>query len=338
MAPVDETLSLEDIALAHGSLRQLMNGFWGARALHAAMAVGIFDALVGGPMEATPLAGCLGLDGRGAEILLNALVALGLLEKDQSQFKNSAVSQVFLVRGATYYQGRLIAMSAGDWATWERLQESVRLGKPPGGARTRTFDNERVRAMNDSATVAAPMVARKLDLSRVKRVLDVGGGPATYAIALARTAPDIDVTVIETAEGSAVTREFVAGANMTERVRIVSGDFHQLDFGSGVYDLVLLSHILHLQSAETCRTLLGKAFHALTSEGQCVVHEFLLRDDKTGPLMPALFSLNMLLNTEHGRSYSGWEITEAMQNEGFIRVQIVPLDPTPSSLVIGIRP
>jgi predicted nicotinamide N-methyase len=336
MAPVDETLSLEDIAAAHTSLRQLMTGYWGARALHAAVKLGVFEALSASAMKASELAEAAAVDTRAAEMLLNALTALGLLEKEKDAYKNSVVSQVFLLPSSEYYQGQLIAMYADDWELWQGLDEAVRRGRPTGYVPP--FSNDMVHAMHGSAAVTAPMLLKKVDLSRVKRVLDIGGGPGTYSVALAKARPDAQITIVETPQASLVTREYIEREGVGERVRIQTGDFHQMDFGKESYELILLSNVLQMQSTEEARGLLKKAFEAVVSEGQCIVNEFLLRDDKTGPLFSTLFSLHMLLHTPQGRTWSGWEVTDAMQTEGFIRAQIVPMDPTPYSLVVGTRP
>lgn len=339
MATVDETLSLEDIAAAQANLRQLMCGYWGARVLHVAVKLDLFNVLEAGPLNVATTAEKIRADVRATEMLLNACVALGLLEYEKEgtvTYKNSAVSAVFLVRSSEYYQGQLVSMYSDDWALWEKLYEAVRKGGPVGI--TPPFDNEKIRAMNDSASVTAPCMLKKLDLSRVHRVLDVGGGPATYSIAFARACPDAQITVLETPQGSQVTRDFVNAAGMSDRIAIETGDFLTDEFDREAYDLVLLSNIVHQLSTDHCRLLLKKSFEALASEGQCLVNDFLLRDDKTGPLLSTLFGLNMFLHFENGRTYSGWEITDYMQTEGFIRVQIVPLEPTPYSYVAGTRP
>lgn len=335
MAPVDETLSLEDIAAGHASLRSLMTAFWGARALHAAVQLELFDAISARPMKACDVAEATRTDPRACESLLNALVAMGLLEREDGAYKNSPISQVLLLRDSPYDQSAQIAAFANEWSAWEGLEGIVRAGAPAQPPSMKSRD--RLRAARDLAAVVAPLMIKKVDLSRVKRILDVGGGPATASIALATANPDLQITLIESPENAAITQEYIDAAALGTRVRINAVSPIEADFGKELYELVLLSN-LHQYPDATSRTLLKKAFEAVVSEGRCVISDTLLRDDKTGPLPSALLALECLVLGGGARAYSGWEVTDAMQTEGFIRVQIVPMDPLPHSLVVGTRP
>lgn len=335
MAPVDETLSLEDIAAGQASLRSLMTAFWGARALHAAVQLGIFTAIAARPLKAADVAEATHTDPRACEALLNALVAMGLLEREEGAFKNSPVSQVLLLDESPYDQSSLVCAFANEWSAWDALDETVRTGAPPRPPAAKRRDQ--LRAARDLAAVVAPSMAKKIDLSRVGRVLDVGGGPATTAIALAAANPDLQVTILESPENAAISQENVDAAGLGNRVRIDATDPMEADFGRESYDLILLAN-LHQYPDAVCRALLKKAFEAVVSEGRCVISDTLLRDDKTGPLPATLLALACLVRGNGARAYSGWEVTDAMQTEGFIRVQIVPMDPLAHSLVVGTRP
>jgi hypothetical protein len=341
MAAVEEntetTLSLEEIAEAHSSLRQLMTAHWGARALHVAVSLDIFNTLERRPMPAEELAQNISTHPRSTEMLLGALCSLGFLEKEDDQYKNTALAKVFLVKDNSYCQAQLIKLYANGWDRWQRLEEVVRQGAPK--TESTVFDANQVRAMSNSGMVTAPLVAKNLDLSRTRRILDVGGGPATYSIALAQGHPDLQLTILELDAAAPVTQEYVSAAGMQDRITVKVGDYLKTDFGkANDYDMVLLSNILHSHSVDVCKSLLRKAFNCLGNEGQCVVNDFLLLDDKTGPLYSSLFGLNMLLSSAQGATYSRREITDMMQGEGFIRCQYYPLEPTPYTLVIGLHP
>lgn len=335
MAPVDETLSLEDLAAGQTSLRNLMTAFWGARALHAAVQLGLFETLRVRPLKAAEAAEKLQADARSCEILLNALVALGLLEREDGAYRNSAVSQMFLLNGTDHDHSAFANAMASEWQAWEGLDDAIRTGAPAthvprGGA------NE-AAAAGAIASVTAPLIVKKVDLSRVKRVLDVGGGSAAAAIAIARAQPSAEVRLLETPDRASAVRKQIAAAGLDDRIRLEVTEPLQADLGKDNLDLVLIPN-LHTYPEASSRALLKKAFEAIVSEGRCVISDVLLRDDRTGPLPPTLLALRCLLLGGGSRAYSGWEVTDAMQTEGFIRVQIVPLSPSAQSLVIGTRP
>jgi hypothetical protein len=117
-----------------------------------------------------------------------------------------------------------------------------------------------------------------------------------------------------------------------------AGDYFVDDFGHG-NDAVLVSAILHSMSPERSKGLLQKAYDSLVPGGLAVVHEGLISEDGTAPLQAALFSLNMLVNTGEGQSYSGAEIMGLMGSVGFVRPRVVPLPPAVgTSLVLGEKP
>ncbi len=336
MAPLEETLSAEEIAGAQESLRQLATGYQASRALHTAVRLDVFSALDETAMTAAELSSRLHSDSYATELLLSTLVAMGLVEKNQDSFVNSAIGKILLTKDSNWYQGQFINLIADTWEPWERLEDTVRKGGPVGIPPL--FNNDKVRAMRDTASVIAPLLVSALDLSRVRRVLELGGGPASYALAIAQAAPETEVTVMEFTQASSITRDAVAASGLGNRVRVDSGDYLMRDLGREAYDLILFSDVLGSVPRDTARDLLKRSHAALVSEGRCVVHEFLLRDDRTGPLPCTLYALQLLLGSENSHAWSGWEVTDAMQSQGFIRIQVIPLQPTLRSLIVGCRP
>jgi len=336
MAAVDEnTLSMEEIAEAHSTLRQIATGHWTARVLHVATSLGLFDAL-GRGMSAGDLAQTLSTHPRATEMLLSALASLGFVEKHKDHWVPSAASRLFLAKNSELYQGPLITLYADSWPRWQQLEDALRSGSL--GTVNRGFDADFLHSMANSAAVTAPIVASRLDLGRVNRMLDVGCGPATYSITFAKKKPNLQVDALDLEPATQIARGYVTQAGLSDRINLMAGDYTNMSFGEAKYDLVLLSNILPSHSISECKALLANVFNSLTSEGMCVVNDFILKDDKTGPLMSTLFGVNMLVNTAAGATFSGWDLTDMMQTVGYIRMQIVPLDPTPYSLVVGMHP
>jgi 16S rRNA G1207 methylase RsmC len=163
-----------------------------------------------------------------------------------------------------------------------------------------------------------------IDLRGVRRALDLGGGPGTYSMELARK--KIDVTLFDLPEAIAIAKEIVAEQG-TKNIHFADGDFHTDDIGSG-YDLVFISQIVHSLSIDGARALIAKAQDALAPKGRIAIHEFLLGKDRAHPVPAALFSVNMLVNTAEGRSYTSAEMREWLTNAGFKAVRIKSLGDT----------
>jgi cyclopropane fatty-acyl-phospholipid synthase-like methyltransferase len=184
------------------------------------------------------------------------------------------------------------------------------------------------------------LLAESLDLSDKRQLLDCGGGVGTYSIFLARRYPHLRAIVFDLPETVRLAEEVIAEFGLTDRIATRAGNYFVDDLGEG-HDVVLLSAVLHSMGPDGCRLLLAKCHRSLVSGGWLVVHEGLIDPDGTSPAQAALFSLNMLVNTEEGRSYSGQEIMAFMRDAGFVPRETRPL-PSASggatSLVIGEKP
>jgi SAM-dependent methyltransferase len=166
-------------------------------------------------------------------------------------------------------------------------------------------------------------------------MLDLGGGSAAYAIAFAQAHPQLSVEVLDLPDVLPLTQDYIRRAGLEARIRIRPGDLRSDRFGEG-YDLVLLSAIAHMFSPAENRDLLGRIYHALAPNGRLVLQDFILEPDKTGPAFAALFSLNMLVNTEGGASYSEAEYDAWLRAAGFRETRRVRL-PGPANLILAAK-
>ena len=283
--------------------------------------LGIFEN-VGKGVTAAELAKILNTEPRATEILLDAVTALGLLRKSRSIYKLTAMAQQFLLPKSPWYQGDMLRHLDTLWKNWSGLDDVVRTGKPnrSGGRHHDVF----IRAMHNNAVLRVESVLKSLDLRRVKRALDLGGGPGTYGIALAKRG--IEVTLFDLPNTVEIADEMIRQAGV-KNVTFRGGDFHFDDIGSD-YDLVLLSQVLHSHSPLENRALLGRVFDALAPKGTVAIHEFTLAEDHASPVPGALFSVNMLVNTPEGRSYTQKEMKDWLMKAGFDRVKKVDLGDT----------
>jgi cyclopropane fatty-acyl-phospholipid synthase-like methyltransferase len=189
--------------------------------------------------------------------------------------------------------------------------------------------------MDHNARGRAEAVVKAAGVNGARRMLDLGGGSGAYSIAFAKAAPELRGEVLDLPDVLPITQEQLRGAGVAERITTRAGDMLQADLGTG-YDLVLVSAICHMFSPEENGRLLRRIYAALAPNGRVVVQDFILDADKTSPKFAALFSLNMLVGTTAGASYSEPEYTEWMRAAGFREIKRVRM-PGPSGLMIGTK-
>jgi len=321
-------------------LMRLSHGFESAKIFLTANDLDLFRKVEGG---ATPssLAINLSFDERALTLLMNALTALGLLEKDGDVYSNSPVVSEYLGGGG--YRGHIFRHIHHCWGAWNNLHEVVRTGGS-ASPRERSVlgdDDERtrdfIRGMDDVTRELAPLVVGQLDLRGAKVLLDVGGGPGTYAAAFLEAHPSLkEVRLFDLPVALDVARGNLAGKGLAESVRLVEGNYYDDAFDGGV-DVVWISQVFHSLDEDGCRMLIEKAWNALNPGGQLFVHEFLLDEGKTSPLTAALFAVHMLVMTEGGRTYTGGEIGGWMSFRGFEDIVIRKVSDD-TGVVFGRKP
>jgi hypothetical protein len=318
-----------------------IDGWRGARVLMTANRMGIFPALGKAALTAEEVAQRCHAHPRSTGLLLNACVALGFLQKDGDRYANTPEALEALIPGKPTYLGDTIKHHEWLWNVWTHLEEAVRtnrpvrhLAEPLAGADWREFS----LAMHNRAMRSGPVLAESLDLSEKRRLLDCGGGVGTYSLFLARRYPHLRAIVFDLPGTIELAEKIIAEFGLSDRVTTRAGNYFVDDLGEG-YDVVLLSAVLHSMGPNGCRLLFGKCHRSLVSGGWVVVHEGLIDPAGTSPLQAALFSLNMLVNTDEGRSYSGQDIMTLMRDAGFVPREIRSLpQPLATSLVIGEKP
>jgi len=300
---------------------KLWGGFRASRVVLTANNYRVFDHLKT-PKTAEDIARLISTDPRATEILLDAVTAVGLLKKSGNKYRNTELSREFLVKDSPLYQGDMLRHADSLWKSWSGLDEVVKTGLPnrSGGRDYSSF----IRAMHNNAVFRAKAVISAIDLKGVKRTLDLGGGPGTYSMELA--ARKIDVTLFDLPEAVAIAKE-IASEQGVGTINFMSGDFTSDDIGTG-YDLVFLSQIVHSLSIDEALALITKAREALNPKGRIVIHDFLLEKDRAHPVPAALFSVNMLVNTSAGRSYTVQEMKAWLTKAGFKGVGMKALGET----------
>jgi len=325
-----------------GDLLQLSGGYWSACALHAGVKLDMFTPLAAGRHTVPELAELLKSDARGLAMLLNALTALNLLEKQGETYGTTAFSAEFLARTSPSYVGYIIMHHHHLMASWAYLDEAVKSGGPIRRPVSHD-DDETVResfemGMFNLAMQIAPLIVSRIDLSGRRRLLDLGGGPGTYAIHFCRHNPELTAVVYDLPSTRPFAEQTIERFGLAERIGFEAGDFDS-DTIRGGFDVAWLSHILHGEGPDACAALLKKAVTALEPGGMILVQEFILDDTMDAPPFPALFSLNMLLGTPGGQAYSQGQIFAMLAAAGVGDLRRLPLElPNGAGVIAGTVP
>lgn len=320
-------------------LLQTSGSYWATCALHAGVKLDLFSQLETGPATAADLARRIGGDPRGIGMLANALVALGLLSKQGQYFANTDFASRQLVRSSPDYLGHILMHHHHLMESWSHLDRSVKTGGPLRDASAFADAEWResfLLGMFNLANQLAPKLVPQIDLGNRRRLLDLGGGPGTWALHFCRQHPQLQAVVFDLPTTRPFAEATIQRFALTERVSFAAGDF-LLDPLPGDCDIAWLSHILHGEDPEDAARIVALAAAALPPGGLLLIHEFILEDDGAGPLFPALFSLNMLLGTEGGQSYTNRELGDMLRQAGCREVRRLPVrGPNDSGVLAGV--
>jgi ubiquinone/menaquinone biosynthesis C-methylase UbiE len=300
--------------------------YWQSRILLTALRFDLFTVLADEALSATVLATRIGAAERGLTALLDALVALGLLVKQDHHYANTPFASIALNRNQPSFCGSMPLFDAHCWELWDRLEDTIRSGSSQGQDSlfyTDPLGTELLlRALHADALRLAPALAARFDLGRHRRLLDLGGGAGTYAVACCQASPELTAVLFDLPGPLALAQTVVSAAGLTDRITLIAGDFRTDALPRG-FDLVLLSNILHGQSAETNQRIFGEVYRALEPAGELVLRDVLMNEDRTSPTFGALFTVNLLLHSASGRCYTFSEVNGWLTEAGFRDLEIL---------------
>jgi SAM-dependent methyltransferase len=321
-----------------GQLLSISGSYWQACTLHAGVRLEVFTVIGEDRVKDEEIARRLAGDVRGVTTLLNALAAMGLLTKQGEQYANTEMSKTFLVKGSPRYIGYILMHHHFLVESWSRLHEAVKSGSP---VRERPHDNDEKRresflmGMFNLAMGLAPRVVSQIDLKDRRHLLDLGGGPGTYAIHFCLANPELKATVYDLATTRPFALRTIEQFGLADRIDFMAGNYLENHI-EGSYDVAWLSHILHGESPEECQDIIRKVVAVLEPGGLIFIHDFILDNTLDGPLFPALFSLNMLLGTRHGQAYGENQIMEMLDGVGVREIRRLSFQgPNDSGIIVG---
>jgi SAM-dependent methyltransferase len=295
------------------------------RVLLAGLELNLFTTIGKRTWTIDDLAKELKVSERGLAILCRNLAMAGLLLKKGATYRNSPLGATALNANHPAYRGGYLDLIKSHWMDWVRLLESVRSGLPidhdvpdsPDWRRRFTW------AMHHRTLETAPAIAACVDLRRAKTLLDLGGGPGTYAMAFLARNPRLHATVCDREDALNVAKEIAATHRAGRRLSYLPLDFTKMAI-PGTYDVIWYSNVLHIYSPEENRAIFRRATAALAPGGRLIIQDAFLHDrEGLYPEEASLFAVSMLLFTEGGNTYPASEVATWLKDAGFRRVKLL---------------
>jgi SAM-dependent methyltransferase len=324
---------------------QFMWGYAPPLVLEAAIRNRTFDVLEKEAKTVEQVSTETGVSVRGLRAVMNLLVGLQFLARDDAgRYSLTPESATYLVRGKpSFLGGMLMHTSTQLLPKWIQLTELVRWGEPAASVNRADdgvpFFQQFVEDLYPFNHPAACTLADALGVAGAQkplRVLDLAAGSGVWGITLAEKSPQVRVTAFDWPGVIAITRRVAERHKVADRFAFIEGDLLEADFGTG-HDVAIFGHILHSEGEARSRQLLRKTFAALAPGGTAAIAEFLVNDDRRGPVNGLIFAVNMLVNTEQGDTFSLAEIRGWLEEAGFTNVRTVE-SPGPSPLILATKP
>ena len=289
------------------------------RILLAALELQLFATMGKSPWTVKALSRALHASERGVDILCRNLTDVGLLIEKGTRYQSSKLGQTFLNSKSPHYRGAYLELMQRQWEAWSYLSQSIRAGKPVEGKDSETPEYRRSFswAMHQRSLKPAKQVARQLHLNGARSLLDLGGGPGTYALEFLAKNPGMEATVMDRPAALDVAKEVASTFRHGKRLSYLEGDFFKDDI-AGTYDVIWLSNIIHIYSPVENKALFKKLFSKLHSKGRLLIQDtFLVDQARVNPEETNLFAVTMLLFTDMGNTYKAKDVHTWLKSAGF---------------------
>ena len=332
------------VDLTSERINELSRSFWNSAILRSGLKLGVFSMLDKGPVSADEVAHRLEASPRFVYALLESCVALGLLDRKDGEYSNTDLASRSLVQGEQEYVGDLVLHITNHWASWGQLDQLIKKGQtlPPfesGYVDSATYWTDYMMGQHNRASSGqAYYLVHSLDLSGRRKLLDLGGGAASYSIALCSANPQLQAVVVDQKEPLEIAKALVEEHRLQDRIHLLEGDFNSLDLGKD-NDVVLISGVVLIKSEGECRRIFRIAYDTLVPGGLVIVQDF-MRIDRSPErqLLDTLMDMYVLIAFDSGAGdRDGDEVASWLQDLGFRKASKIPL-PTHLALVTAEKP
>ena len=327
-------------------IMHLGTAFWGSKTLLSAVELDVFTVLAREPMDAETLRKHLGLHERSALDFFDALVALGMLERQDGLYSNTPETALYLDKAKPSYIGGFLAMmNARLYGFWGNLTEGLKTGLPQNEAKDgkNIFDvlysdpaklASFMQAMTGVSMGASKAIAQKFPWQNYRTLIDVGSAQGGLIVEVGKAHPHLTGSGFDLPVTGPIFEEYVASFGLGERFKFIPGDFFSDALPSA--DVLSMGHILHDWNLEQKQTLIQKAYDALPEGGVLLVFESIIDDERRENAFGLLLSLTMLIETSGGFDYTGADCCGWMKEAGFRETRVEHLA-GPESMVIGTK-
>jgi len=323
------------------TILKLAQGFMECKIFHTAAELNLFTLLEQTAMSAGEVAAKISGNARALAVLLDALTAMGLLEKRGQLYRcENEISRMLSERSQETILPMVLHM-ASLWKRWSRLTDIAKGGGVTDDEFNFVRDTEELRAFIGAMhSIGAPMaqrIAEAVSPGTSRSLLDVGGGSGTYTIAFLRAVPNLRATLFDLPEVIEMARERLRKEDLLDRVSLVAGSYYLQEFPEG-HDLALISAIIHSNSLEENLELYRKVFRALKPGGRILIRDHVMNPDRSWPRDGAVFAINMLVGTAGGGTYTFEEIEAGLRQAGFGRIRLLKQGEHMDAVVEAFRP
>jgi ubiquinone/menaquinone biosynthesis C-methylase UbiE len=334
-------------AVSPEPLMEMIQGVEVTAILQAAVQLGVFDQLANGKEQAASIASAVGADERGTRILLDALAALGMLERADGAYSLSPLADAFLISSRPTYLGGMLDVMAGSWAWtgYPHLADAVRAGgsiledhaETPGNDFWEAFAPGSVGMATPAAHALAEVLAPWAAEREALEILDIACGSGLYSLTLTADQPQARTTLLDWANVLELARANTEKMGLAERTGYIEGDVFEVPLG-GPYDLVIASHIFHHFSEERCLELMRRLRRALKPGGRLAINDFVPGGSRPAAQpFPFLFSVMMLTWSRDGEAHPYSTYERLLSEAGFGPVEVHPIIGMRSSFMIADR-
>jgi O-methyltransferase domain/Dimerisation domain len=343
---VKRSMIMQTPSLTPDRIVELGLAFRGAKALLSAAELGVFTALAHGPLDIDALRNRVGVEERGARDFFDALVALGMLDRDEGgRYANTPHTNLYLDhRKSTYIGGELQHFNTYVYPHWNSLTQALRTGKPQSGARASGHypalyaDPAALEilaiGMTGGALPVATALAAKMPWQNYRTVIDIGTAQGCLPVLIAQAHPHVAGGGFDLTPMKPLFDSYVEKHGLSHRLQFFAGDF--LSDPLPTAEVLVLGRILHNWDLATKTLLLQKAYDALPVGGALVVYERLIDDERRTNAAGLLASLNMLIMTAGGFDFTGADCIGWMREAGFRDMSVEPLT-SHYSMVVGFK-
>lgn len=326
------------------SINELARGFWHSAILRAGLRLDVFPILDGEALTSNDVAQRIGASPSYVHPFLESCVVLDLLEKREDKYVNSPLASRFLVKGKQEYVGDHALHHTNTWASWGRLDEIIREGKTllpyeTGYVDAPTYWTDYMMGQHNRATSGqARGLVENVDLSDRRKLLDLGGGAASYSIALCDANPELNAVVLDAKEPLGIAGPLVDEHNLRSQITLREGDFLNTNLETD-FDVALISGIVLIKPEEDIRRLFRIAYDALLPGGMVIVQDYMRIDHSPERVkLDTLENMYVKVAFDPGAGdREGDEVASWLRDAGFQDTNLIPL-PTQLALVTAMKP